>query len=748
MLAIAPAFAAKSRPIPSRKPSSTPPEWAADPHSPGPDLPAKGRSLFDALIATTPDKKVPFPFEKLADLVDQQVVDGAGAKHKAVLIPLGRSLQRSAAAPDFFKFPRIVLATAAPPKQSDAELGLLLRDRLYIGYQEKAAALEVISYNEALGRFEFQVVRDYQPGAVPKIYYATRPLCMSCHQGQSPIFSRPFWDETNGSADIAAKLAQTLGPDVSAFHGVPVTQGISVPYEIDTATDRANLYSAYQKIWQEGCGGSADSPRCRSSLLALALQYRLSSDDQFDASSDLYAAAFGAGVVAQRAQRWPAGLAITNPNLPNRNPSETAPGAHLQDFSGLLDPGAQASAVLDDLLKNSNIPKDYEPLNARPPLEVWDLASGDPTFIHGVVLGVSEFLSAGDIALLDKRLYEAGRQSSARSTYAADCTLQVNANNAAFRRYYLTCDGASFPLNLQGSFKVKDGSVVDGSFSRIAFRDPQETCVWTPSAAGDKPCGDVHNVGVRGTVSGTNDAPLVADLVATQAVSGLHARRLNGDALSSFKVTFTPGDTTRAHVEIVLLNDFSLLTAALGRLATKGNGEDLALGAGPIRRSLLLGAIYSELGLATPRSSADASGLPAPEVDPLPAPLLHPVTGLDSAFLSTLQSSCAMCHASPQPTPPNFLLEEGRDVAATLRGCAERLYYRLSMWDLPANQRKKTPMPPLATTGMDEAHWKNSPELKQMKDSLQKILQEKNVNEAQLLATPFENLPPCKGVSL
>src|SRR3546814_8027640 len=82
----------------------------------------------------------------------------------------------------------------------------LLKDRLYIGYQEQSALLEVISYNEAAGRFEFQLVHDYRAGATPRVSYARRELCAACPQNLAPIFSRPLWAETNANPRIAARL--------------------------------------------------------------------------------------------------------------------------------------------------------------------------------------------------------------------------------------------------------------------------------------------------------------------------------------------------------------------------------------------------------------------------------------------------------------------------------------------------------------------------------------------------------------
>ena len=120
--------------------------------------------------------------------------------------------------------PRAVVAADRGPPLRPERSGMLLADRLYLGYQEKAATIEVISYNEAAGRFEFQVVRDYREGGEAKVYYADRPTCVACHRNHAPIFSRPLWDETNANAAIAATLASVR----DAFYGIPVARGRTV----------------------------------------------------------------------------------------------------------------------------------------------------------------------------------------------------------------------------------------------------------------------------------------------------------------------------------------------------------------------------------------------------------------------------------------------------------------------------------------------------------------------------------------
>ena len=143
------------------------PVWVTEPARPGPDAPPLGRSLFDHLTGHDGRQVVPFPIEALlASLERRLAAEGAYLDRplKKVLIPLGRSLQRDAAAPAFFESPRVVVAVDTEPRGGPGGSGMLLRDRLFIAYLEAADVLEVISYNEDAARFEFQVVTDYRRG--------------------------------------------------------------------------------------------------------------------------------------------------------------------------------------------------------------------------------------------------------------------------------------------------------------------------------------------------------------------------------------------------------------------------------------------------------------------------------------------------------------------------------------------------------------------------------------------------------
>lgn len=311
------------------------------------DLPPVGRSRFDQLIGNAP---VPYPFPRLLNTINRQMQTDAGGLPplKATLIPLGRSLQREAGAPDFFRFPRVVAAADGTSKRGF----LPLKDRLFLGFHEKGTVIEVISYNDAAGRFEFQVVRDYRKGKTPQVFYARRSLCLACHQNAAPIFARPLWDETPANPAIATRLKQARRD----FYGIKMT-GTDIAYFIDAATDRANLFAVWQTLWQQGCGTGEAGDRCRMEAFAAALDY----------------ARHGAlpvpGILPTLDRvwpsRWPRGLAVPNPDLPNRDP-----------LAAMQDPA-------------------NDPLLLRPLLEIWKAA--DKT---AFVVGLAGMLDANALQQL------------------------------------------------------------------------------------------------------------------------------------------------------------------------------------------------------------------------------------------------------------------------------------------------------------------------------------------------------------
>ncbi len=329
------------------------------------DLPPVGHSRFDELIGKT---SVPFPFPRLMKKINAQMQAGQGSLSplKVTLIPLGRSLQREAGAPDFFRYPRVVAAADGDNKPGYAPL----KDRLFLGFHEKGEVVEVISYNDAAGRFEFQIVRDYAPGKTPRIFYARRSLCLACHQNAAPMFARPLWDETSANPAIAARLKT----ERRNFYQLKIT-GTDIAYFIDNATDRANLFGVWQTLWRQACGAGKAGSRCRMQAFSAALDY--ARFGKLPAPNALPA------LRRDWKKNWPHGLAIPNADLPNRDP-----------LAALQDPAS-------------------DPLLLRPPLETWN--TPDITaFVVGLA-GMLDSVSVRKLGSLDPR---AGLESMlARGTF-------------------------------------------------------------------------------------------------------------------------------------------------------------------------------------------------------------------------------------------------------------------------------------------------------------------------------------------
>lgn len=351
------------------------------------DLPPEGtRSLFDHLIAQ--NEQLPYPFEKLVALVQAQ--DPAGKPPLALLIPRGRSLLKAQA--DFDR-PRVLVAADFQAPGSEASLGLAARGQLFLGFVEDAAEIEVISYNEAAGRYEFQLVQDYRAGGQPRIVYARRAICTTCHQGAAPIFPQRPWNETNAHAAVAQRIVAARGP--GPYLQVPEQVTLATPERFDELTDIANFVPVAQRVWLDGCGDGEPGAACRRLLLKVALAFA-ANPGGFDAG--------GPGAQALRAAQarsWPAdGIAIAESDLRNRDPLAESAGVRgwLRDLLTARR-GERTPRSNEDLAEFERLPKlppELDPVQLRPPKRVLAAADLDGAF------GLAQLFTAADVELLER----------------------------------------------------------------------------------------------------------------------------------------------------------------------------------------------------------------------------------------------------------------------------------------------------------------------------------------------------------
>jgi len=329
---------------------------------------ATGGGPGASLVAELFPGGLPVPFEAVVERLRREA--GAGNVQTA-LVPLGRSLQRYAADPDYFGSPRIVVAVTGDMAAGPASPRLA--DRLFLGYQPAADVIEAISYNEAAGRFVFEEVVGYATlgGAMQP---AEARVCVPCHQGERPIFARPLWSETNANPEVAARLAR-LG---ERFEGAPVRQTVDGLGAFDAATDRGAEVEAANRLWRDGCGDAA----CRAAMLTEAVTVALGG------APDRVPQAVG--FERRAAALWPDGLAIISPDLPNRDPLALDDPADLEAVGAL------------------------NPETPRVPRVVWQPRQG---FGEAARLVAGQF-TAGDRAWLADRL--AGRGTAEALTLVCD----------------------------------------------------------------------------------------------------------------------------------------------------------------------------------------------------------------------------------------------------------------------------------------------------------------------------------------
>jgi hypothetical protein len=613
--------------------------WVVNPQQVGADLPPVGRSLFDRAMGSADDKQgydIPFPFVRLIEKLNAQMT-APGVK--AVLIPLGRSLQRNAAAPEFFRYPRVVVAALGDVPDAVAP-GLLLKDRLYIGYHERANVLEVISYNETAARFEFQIVKDYAAARAPKVLYANRGLCLSCHQNAAPIFARPLWDETHANP----MLRETLAAQARDFYGIPLRQGVDVAYEIDAATDRANGLSLTQTIWQIGCGAEDAALDCRAALLRAAWQLRLSQLRGYDITEKNGLAQ----IDAQWRRVWPQGVNVPTADIPNRDPLAVWHDGRLQAAS------LPSVAVLQ---AQNNIPGSLEPLRVRAPAMQWPPPDKQAA-VDRAVLGASEFFAQWDVQQLAG--YLASQPVEAQVIQQRCDVAYIEAPGD--KQYKVTChEDANASFRFRGYMRRE----ADGIIAAI-----QDLYI------------QGHRVGALRLMGHAQN-----NVWQLRAESG-DVYLPNADALTD--VTIAPNDPSSWTITLRLAKRGRALDALIDDMvdATQRAKSD-ALSSKPLRRDAILAAMSVQWDKPVQICCDGPMPPPQHQADEVAQ------RSEASAQLHLLMKYCGNCHGNSDAFPPNFLFGSMSDVSNKLQQCSERIYYRLGLWILPEAERAKAAMPPM-----------------------------------------------------
>ena len=501
--------------------SGATPRWVEHASLPGPDTTGVGQSRFDQLFLLDQNHyRIPYPFSRLTGFLDSRIenVDYSGVRQ--VFVPSGRSLQRDAPAPDYFSFPRMVIALEGEPVTTDGEAGLVLEYRLFIAHQPKTETLEVISYNDAAGRFEFQIVENYAANKTPRVQAANRAMCLSCHQNAAPIFPSRPWSETSFNVRIANKLIAALPQQYNSLIGI-VTNDAGV---IDVLAARANYLAAAQLIWRQGCA----SRLCRASMLRAVLQYRLSGEANFDSSDKRYRHDYYGELTRNWKTRWPMGLALANSRIIDRDPF-TAEAISFEQ--GALFP--------------------------RPAHATWH--APDAVLASGIIYRLGGFFTRADIKRIDRHLIALGstRRILIRQ-HEASCKLVTGDTSS----HVLVCGDKTTATGLQADFEIEMQQGEAGSIRIMQLRVPRDSNLLQPDI--------VRLSRFRGGL----------EIEPGNSANGLSLRLANGDRIKSLLLRW---DDSLASGEVSLsmeiADEFRLIDQALTEIVEnnqRGIGDSLA----------------------------------------------------------------------------------------------------------------------------------------------------------------------------
>ena len=359
--------------------------------------PSVGQSVFDKLFRSarkSGEYSIPYPFSRVASSLEEKLgisINGDANSMKSVFVPLGRCINRYAGQPDYFRYPRLVVAVDSEHYGENYIDQPFLKDRIFIGYQEISESMEVISYNDEAGRFEFQVVSDYGENTEPKVSYAKRSDCIACHQNSGPIFAQAPWDETDQNQGIYQLLVDSLPEGAGIIP--PILRSNAV--EIDGASNRANLFAMFQQFWKGACDTESviDSIRCRAGMLELVLRYRLQEQSRAIQGSHLVSNYFAPLSSRTIPEIWPNGISVLSSDIPNRNPLLHGAVAHLESAERLKEP--------------------------RSIMITWN-----PEDLYRGIEGLGKMIPLADMHRLDQQLYDVvATVESTAVQLEGDCTL-------------------------------------------------------------------------------------------------------------------------------------------------------------------------------------------------------------------------------------------------------------------------------------------------------------------------------------
>jgi hypothetical protein len=243
---------------------------------------------------------------------------------------------------------------------------------------------------------------------------------------------------------------------------------------------------------------------------------------------------------------------------------------------------------------------------------------------------------------------------------------------------------------------------------------------------------------------------IVLRLVDRDGVTAIRAP--DGNTIGSFMLAWdreVPEGTARfdATGTLLIASDFRPVTAALERLAANAT-LDLPLLADRFEGIKLSGWLLAELGVLSQFECCGVGPMPEPrlDVDAGPTESALSVALEHRGPLRIFSRYCGACHGGDTRYPPGFLHGEGEAVLNAVTQCAERIYYRLSMWQSVSEEQAVPPMPPLqglslARTTVED--WRRSESLERLTAYARNLLIDEGRDPGAVIDNPYHATRAC-----
>ncbi|MEW6056721.1 MAG: hypothetical protein AB1540_08905 [Bdellovibrionota bacterium] len=201
----------------------------------------------------------------------------------AVVIPLGRSGQEKKAN---LKEPRIAqLLTANASGLSENPDSV--RDYVFLGYAPQANQVEVNSFNQKSGEWDFEIINNYSAIQTPANRESLAPVpalddCLECHQSKAPVYPRKPWSESlafdgpgqrktfnrSKRAELMKQVLAARKGDVN-YHGIRLDR-LSIVDQLffDKHVRAANRHAQAHRVCRHVCKNNVE---CKRELLEIAL---------------------------------------------------------------------------------------------------------------------------------------------------------------------------------------------------------------------------------------------------------------------------------------------------------------------------------------------------------------------------------------------------------------------------------------------------------------------------------------------